>query len=290
MMQPKSPAASSEFSQLSFNLGQYKTGDWYVFVGNQSDQPLTQVQAVCRSSVCYDVPLTTVDMPAIAAGSNHTQSFPRGKVRTAPAYAGGRSIVAVELNFMLDDKAGRVYVTRPDSGPQTDVMAVRDVARVVGPIAAEGFDFTPFVSFSQPDATMKPISDSPLGHWQQANDNTADMFAYDRVYPFGKDKTWWDAARPFDRKDNVIVTAVDIVMPKAGALKVASDLKVLNLAVDGKVMSMTRGQTDSTLSEGVHRVVLAMGTNRRVSFRKAKPALLWLSVDDQPVTYKPMSQ
>ncbi|MFG0249154.1 MAG: hypothetical protein ACF8OB_09735 [Phycisphaeraceae bacterium JB051] len=282
---------SDEIPGLAFGFGYESSGDFLLTVTNNSDETISTIYIVIRKPLCYEIGTEYDRIKQLKPGQTIKLPFAPGKIKPGIRYKQGKTIVAAEL-FMPDPNVkAKAHLTFDLSGPEATAeekaVMIRDFAHITGPFVPKDFDFAPYVAMSQTDAQLKQtIEGDLLTTWSTTDAAASEMFAYDRIFPFGQSKDWYKAANKFTRKPAYFVAAIDFDVAKTGDLQIKSELPIKQIAIDGKVITLDKTKVVPGISAGKHRAIMALDTKSKLVFYKPKPVFMELTVDGKSVTYR----
>jgi hypothetical protein len=281
---------SSEIPGLALGFGYESSGDFLLTVTNNSDKSIATSYIVLRKPLFYEHGLEFDRIDSIQPGQTVKLPFTPGKIRQGMRYLQGKSIVAAEL-FMPDPNVqAKVHLTFDITGPEASAkeqaVMIRDYAHITGPFDPKAFSFEPYVAMSQTNVELKAMSaEDLLTTWSTTDAAASEMFAYDRIFPFGQSSDWYKAANVFTRKPAYFVAAIDFEMAKAGTLNIKSELPIMKIAIDGKEITFGKDMSIENMPAGKHRAIMALNTKSQLVFYKPKPVFMQLTVDGESVTY-----
>ena len=201
------------------------------------------------------------------------------------AFVEGSEFKVTQVDFKLDGKPGRVYLTEDGNPGHLNLgqVTLRDATHVLGPIAPEQLDWEALVAQSAVGATRVAINDTPLGKWFKADDEDRQLLSHKRFVQYNRDPEWKKAAGKFNRKPALLAASLDVNLKEDSPLTLRADSDITHVAIDGEVVTLTKYVTP-VLKAGKHRIVLVVDTKGRKVFYKPYPVLLVLKVSNGEVT------
>lgn len=149
---------SDDFPDLR-GLLHFEDGKLKLTLENKGDKPLRHVRLTYRLPLMWKEGVVRRDLPDIAGGKAAADSLTPTQVQKDQRYTMGRNFFAAQLDFVLDDRPGRLHLgCKTAPAEMTDRTYPCDSFLILGPVPNEQAD---------PDALAKDIQDgkSVLADW-----------------------------------------------------------------------------------------------------------------------------
>ena len=277
-----SMSVSEEFPGLNFVFASFKqpSSNLSVKIKNQSGKDMTDINVTIRlPQACEPGIGRYYHAKRLADGFGLTIGTLQFKRHSEMDYIEGSEFHVAQIDFKLDGKPGRIYLTEDVLPRYIDAPTLRDATHVLGPIDPDQLDWDALVAQSVLGATRVAINDAPLGKWFKAGDEDRQLLSHKRFVQYNRDPDWKKAAGKFSRKPALLAASLDVNLKEDSPLTLRADSSITHVAIDGQVVTLTKNVTP-ILKAGDHRIVLVVNTKGRKVFNKPSPVLLSLVVSN----------
>ncbi len=225
---------AAKFPDVEATLNPKPDGGWHLEISNQGQAPLTDIFVTVRLPLMYKKGVYRINMGTLAPQSSSVANIPAVPLNDDPALRDGQLFAAAEIDFTQNGDACRLYTVYLGETDEQPLDGSRDAVASAGPFAPDAVGPAQWLALSEPDATLTPLNDSPLGQWRTPTDEQRPLFARDRVLVFGGNGDWRKAAAEFSRQPSRFAAVGELSLPEAASLKIFSGKPVVFAAVDGE--------------------------------------------------------
>lgn len=274
---------AEKFPDLDFKLSLNAAAGWDLSLENKGADVVTDLQIAVRLPLLYENGVSNHYVKTLPADDSLQLNIPAGSMSEDFSLRDGRLFAAAQIDFTYQGEEARIYAVYEGEVDPTPTASIRDLSLVAGPFSADEIQADMLLPLSQLGAELTTLNDSPLGQWRAADPQWSQDFVRDRFITFSPDAAWKSAAAAHKRQPSQVLVAVEFLLENPAPLTVDSERSVALALVDGQVMPLQGGKT-ATLSAGLHRLLLCIDTEKKMSFSRGEPQRLTLSVNGQPLT------
>lgn len=219
---------SAKFAGLSGALSKSPDGKLHLFLKNGGGAKIANCTATFRLPPLYAEGVKTLPIADIDGGKKIRRAVKLPAKSAFSECESGDFFFAVQLDFLLDGKPSRLYLTTTVEGKDAPTPSPRDTAVFVGPLEKQNLSDGDLQKLSAPAAPLAGFGQSPVQQWTPCKrDKNSREF---QIAPNSDNPLWRKSANPLAYKNEYVrLAALDFSCDGESATLFA-DFKNINAA------------------------------------------------------------